>query len=33
MIINFQFMQYSCVENDDLLSFGSFVTFYDDFEG
>ena len=32
MIINFHFMQYSWLEQDDLISCKCFVTFYDDFE-
>ena len=31
MIIKFHFMQFSCLEHDDLISCKWFVTFYDDF--
>ena len=32
MIIKFHFMQYFCLDQDDLISCKCFVTFCDDFE-
>ena len=32
MIINFHFLQHSLLEQDDLISFKYFVTFYYDFK-